>query len=77
MTAQAVKPTTLQEQARAIRDEFPELFAYLNERDEVLRRAVRRIPSPADVELSATWNYRSYVQKTLSAMGAGVDELAT
>jgi len=76
MTVQIARPTTLQAQARELRQEYPELFAYLNERDRKLQRALRRVPSPADIELSATWNHRRFVEKTLSAFGDGVEKLA-
>jgi hypothetical protein len=75
MTVQAARPATLQAQARQLRSEFPELFAYLSERDQKLQRAFRRVPSPADIELSATWNHRSFVQKTFDSIGAGVGRL--
>ncbi len=57
MTAHAVKPMTLHEQACTLRTDLPELFNYLNARDEMLRHALRRVPTPADIELSATWNH--------------------
>ena len=75
MTASVVRPTTLQEQARVLRDDFPELFEHLSRRDELLQRAFRRIPSPADVELSATWNHRRFVDRTLEKIGPGLSEL--
>lgn len=75
MAVQTVRPVTLQAQARELRRAYPELFAYLDERDRKLKRALRRVPSPADIELSATWNHRSFVQKTLDSMGSGVGDL--
>lgn len=75
MTAQAIRPTTLQEQARALRADFPELYDYLNTRDEKLRRALNRVPSPADIELSATWNHRKYIERTMNALGPGLTDL--
>lgn len=76
MTAQATRPTTLQEQAQALRSDFPELYDYLNARDEKLRRALRRVPSPADIELSATWNHRKYIEQTINRWGPGIEDLA-
>lgn len=76
MTAQATRPTTLQEQAREVQSMYPELYAYLNQRDANLRRALRRVPSPADIELSATWNHQRFVDKTIRGLGAGLDDLA-
>lgn len=75
MTVQATRPATLQAQARALHSEFPELYVYLAQRDDNLRRALRRVPSPADIELSATWSHQDFVQKTLGAMGPGVRRL--
>lgn len=66
----------VREQALWVRREYPELFAYLARRDRELRRALNRVPSPADVELSATWNQRNHVERTLRAFGTGIDELA-
>ncbi|MEZ4521356.1 MAG: hypothetical protein R3A46_06915 [Thermomicrobiales bacterium] len=76
MTAQATRPTTLQEQARELKTAYPELYAHLNRREANLRRALGRIPSPADIELSAAWNHQRYVDKTMRDLGAGLDELA-
>lgn len=76
MTVQATRPATLQAQARDLRREYPELFAYLSERDAKLQRALRRVPSPADIELSANWNHRRFVEKTISSVGAGIGQLA-
>lgn len=75
MTAQAIKPSTLKEQARAFRTVCPELFAHLKARDARLRRALQRVPSPADIELSATWNHRKYIKRTINSLGPGLDDL--
>lgn len=75
MAVQTARPTTIQNQAQVLRNEFPELYAYLCQRDDNLQRALRRVPSPADIELSATWNHQDFVRKTLGAMGPGVRQL--
>jgi hypothetical protein len=73
-TIQATR--TLTEQARLMQAECPELFAYLSRRDAALRRALRRAPSPADIELSAVFNYRAHYAQTLRDLSHGVAELA-
>jgi hypothetical protein len=65
------------EQAVEVRQRYPELFAYLARRDRDLRRALGRVPSPADIELSANWNQRGFVERALRSFGAGIDELAS
>ncbi|CAN5806262.1 hypothetical protein BH23CHL2_BH23CHL2_18980 [soil metagenome] len=76
MTVHTIRPTTLQDQARMLQNELPELYAYLIERDQKIRRSLARIPSPADIELSATWNHRQFVEKAVNSIGPGLDELA-
>ena len=76
MAVQTAGPATLQEQARELRREYPQLFAYLSERDRKLQRALRRVPSPADIELSATWNHHKFIEKTLASSGSGIETLA-
>ena len=75
MTALSIEPRPLQEQARVLRYEFPEVFDYLEKRDEKLRKALGCVPSPADVELSATCNHRRYIQRTIEAIGPGIADL--
>ncbi len=76
MTVQTVRPATLESQATQLREGFPDLYAYLVKRDRKLARALKRIPSPADIELSATWNQRRFVQKTVTDLGPGIEDLA-
>jgi hypothetical protein len=67
---------TLSDQAKLMQAECPELFAYLSRRDADLRQALRRSPSPADLELSAIFNYRAHYGQALRYFAAGVAELA-
>ena len=67
---------TLADQARLMRAECPELFAYLSRRDVTLRTALRRVPSPADIELYAVFNVRAHLTQALGDYGHGVAELA-
>jgi hypothetical protein len=74
-------PTTqtevIAEQAMRVRVLYPELFDYLTRRDQNLRRALRRVPSPADIELSASWNRTEFIKRALDRYGPGIDELAS
>ena len=63
-------------QAAQLQHTCPELFAHLIERDRKLSHALRHIPSPADIELSATWNQRKFFEKALARCGASIEELA-
>ena len=76
MAALSIKPRTIQEQARVLSHEFPDIFDYLHQRDQELRKALGRVPSPADIELSATWNHHRFVERTLNRIGPGISELA-
>lgn len=78
MTAhtQATQFEVIVEQAMDVRELYPELFDYLMRRDQNLRRAFRRIPSPADVELGASWSRQEFITRVLDRYGPGIDELA-
>lgn len=67
--------TLIREQAARLRESYPELFVHLVARDRKLERALKRIPSPADVELSATWDQRKFLTQTLASCGASIEEL--
>ena len=60
----------LREQATAFQQQFPELYEHLRRRDaELLRLA--RLPSPADIELSATLNVRGRLERVRQALERG------
>lgn len=65
----------LAEQATRVRERYPELFDYLTRREQNLRRAFRHVPSPADVELSASWNGPKFTMRVLYRYEPGIDEL--
>jgi len=44
---------TLAWQVRQLQEHYPELYDYLKARDRAIERALRRMPSQADIELSA------------------------
>ncbi len=71
-----IEKTTLATQARRMSEHFPELYDHLKRRDEKLARALRRIPSRADIELAATFNSRSHLERALQALGPGLRELS-
>ncbi|HLT18338.1 MAG TPA: hypothetical protein VKZ96_02695 [Thermomicrobiales bacterium] len=78
MTTTRTRPddlTLIREQATHLRQTYPELFAHLVARDRKLERAMKRIPSPADIELSAAWDQRAFFARTLATCGAGIEEL--
>lgn len=66
---------TLHDQACEFRVRYPELYRHLVTRDAKIRRALRRVPSPADVELSATYNHTRHMSKAMESAGPGLDEL--
>lgn len=66
----------VQQQAVSVRYEFPELYRYLLEREQALRRAARRVPCPADIELWAAPRQHASVRDVLERLGPGLDELA-
>lgn len=67
---------SLASQACIVREQYPELFSYLRERDLRLRRALKRVPSRADIELSATFNYRTHLSRAIDDYATGIGELA-
>lgn len=69
--------STLHAQACELRKHYPDLYRHLVARDMKIRRAMRRIPSPADIELSATYNHSRHVATLLEAAGPGLDELGS
>jgi hypothetical protein len=59
-----------------MQERYPELYAYLRRRDAELQRILRRIPSPADVALSASFDLRTQIGALRDALGGGLDTLA-
>lgn len=66
----------VRQQAVSVRYEFPELYRYLQEREQALQRAARRVPCPADVELYAAPRRHASVRDVVECLGPGLDELA-
>jgi hypothetical protein len=66
---------TLTRQVRQLQEHYPDLYDYLKRRDRALERALARIPSRADIELSSVFNARAYLEKTLRELAPGVGEL--
>lgn len=63
------------EQATRLQFDSPELFDYLRQRDELLRRILLRIPDPADPEGSANFNVQERVLQPLRRMPPGLSDL--
>jgi len=66
----------LAECARLLEERWPLLFDYLAKRDRTLERALARIPSPAEIELYATFNVRAHLARTLGQLPPGIATLA-
>lgn len=66
----------LQEQAADMRVRYPELYEHLRQRDVALRRFLARIPSPADVELSASFNLPARLLALRHELSSGLDDLS-
>lgn len=66
----------VRQQAVSVRYEFPELYCYLQEREQALQRAARRVPCPADIELWAAPRRHLLVHDVVERLGPGLDELA-
>lgn len=67
----------LVEQARWLQRECPELFTYLEAREQKLQRSLRRIPSPADLERAAVFDIQSHFRSLKAELGESVNDLAT
>lgn len=63
MTSDHPSHAVLEEQVRAVKQQFPELYAHLRRRDAELLQLMRQFPSPADIELSATLNIRARLER--------------
>ncbi len=76
MTAPPAEMTkTLEDQARQMSEHYPELYDHLRRRDRAIERALARIPSRADVELSSVFNARRYLEQTMKSLAPGVGDL--
>ncbi len=64
------------EQAAKLQTESPELFDYLRQRDELLRRILLRVPDPADPEGSANFDFYKRVWQPLRSVPPGLSDLA-
>ena len=77
----STRPTTekrtanLASQARQLSEHYPELYDHLRRRDKAIERALRRIPSRADVELSSVFRPRHHLEKALQELPPGVGDL--
>ena len=67
---------TLAGQVRQLQGHYPDLYDYLAKRDRAIERALARIPSRADIELSSTFNARAYLEKTMRDLAPGVGDLS-
>ena len=66
---------TLAGQVRQLQEHYPDLYDYLAKRDRAIERALARIPSRADIELSSTFNARAYLERTMRDLVPGVGDL--
>lgn len=68
--------TALRTQTNRMREEYPELFAYLEQRDTMLRQTLARLPSETDIELTAACGQWSHLERLRTGLQPGVAELA-
>ena len=71
-----VDAVTLASQVRQLQEHYPDLYGYLAKRDRAIERALARIPSRADVELSSVFNARAYLERTMRDLAPGVGDLS-
>lgn len=68
---------TLAGQVRQLQEHYPDLYAYLKARDQAIERALRRIPSGADIELAAgAVNACARLERALRDLQPGVAALS-
>lgn len=65
----------LSHQACQVKTRYPELYAFLKQRDTMLDRAVSTIPSPSDVELSSAFDLHAHVEGTVANVPPGLSRL--
>ena len=63
-------------QANWLKAVCPELFNYLRDRDDLLRRIDLRLPAPGDPEAGAGFDLQAQVTTPLQRLPAGVADLA-
>lgn len=71
-----IRQDVLHEQAVSVQQQFPELYCYLKARDDILQRAIRQVPSQADIELYAAPGTRRRLEALLRNLDPGIDTLA-
>ncbi len=69
------RTASLASQARQLSEHYPELYDHLRRRDKAIERALRRIPSRADVELSSVFRPRRHLEKALRELPPGIGDL--
>ena len=65
----------LVDQAERVRAEYPELFSYLRERDDLLRRITLRVPDPGDPEGWVGFDVQKKVVAPLTRIPPGLADL--
>ena len=71
----AVSPTEIARQACLVQQEFPELYAYLEQRDATLERARTWVAMRHDVETCATHNPWMRIEAILEDLEPGIAEV--
>jgi hypothetical protein len=66
----------LVDQARKMRQQFPELYAFLATRERALDRARAGIPRPDDLEGWLVFDAREHMRRHLLNIPAGICDLA-
>lgn len=66
----------LSHQACQVKTQYPELYAFLKQRDTTLDRAVSKIPSPTDVGSSGVFDLLAHVNRTIVRLPPGLSSLA-
>ncbi len=75
VTVETIDRRIIAEQARKVRALYPELFAALDERDRSIRRALYRIPHPADPEALVPPQVDRAGAETLRQCKTGISQL--
>ena len=71
----AVSPAEIARQAGQVQQQFPELFAYLQQRDATLERARSWVAMRHDVETCATHNHWMRIEAILEDLDPGIAEV--
>jgi hypothetical protein len=64
------------DQAREMRERFPELYAFLATRERALDRARAGMPRPDDIEAWLVFDAREHMRRYLLNIPAGICDLA-